>query len=129
MAVNIRKFGKLLNILMYGDLCSVYRSTDVKDIYGETKPDQRQLVYENIKCKFSFSEKDDPNDTNGVYMPVLKQVVLFTDLDHDILPGDLIKGYRVDSVSGIKQEICGLCGEPNRFDTHQEIPIQIDGAN
>lgn len=129
MAFNLRPFGKVLNTFMYGDTCTITRLKQGEDQYGATIPDKREEVYKDIACKFSFSEKDDPNDSNGTYMPVLKQVIVFTDLDHNIIAGDEITGYRKDLESGIEQLIEGICGEPNRFDTHQEIPIEIKGEN
>lgn len=129
MAFNLRPFGKVLNTFMYGDTCTISRLKDKKDQYGASIPNAREEVYKDIACKFSFSEKDNPNDSNGTYMPVLKQVIVFTDLDHNIIAGDEISGYRIDLTSGTKQLIEGICGEPNRFDTHQEIPIEIKGEN
>lgn len=129
MAFNLRPFGKILNVYMYDDTCTISRLKQGTDEYGATKPDSREEVLKNIKCKFSFNEKDNPSDSNDSYMPVLKQVVVFTDLDHNILAGDFISGYKKDETSGINQLIKGICGEPNRFDTHQEIPIQIEEEN
>lgn len=129
MAVNLRPFGKLLNVFMYSDTCTISRIKQTTDQYGANGAESREEVYKDIKCKFSFTEKDSPSDSNGSYMPVLKQVVVFMDLDHNILPGDFISGYRIDNTSGIKQLVEGICGEPNRFDTHQEISIQIEGEN
>ena len=129
MAFNIRPFGKVLNVLMYGDTCTITRVKQGTDIYGAEAPSGRDEIYKDIPCKFSFSEKDNPSDSNGTYMPVLKQVVVFTDLDKNIIAGDYISGYRKDTESGVEQLVEGTCGEPNRFDTHQEIPIQIDEEN
>ena len=129
MAVNIRPFGKILNVYMYGDTCTITRLKQTIDQYGASKPNGREEIYQDIPGKFSFSEKDNPSDSNEAYMPVLKQVTVFTDLDYDILAGDYISGYRTDKDSGIKQLVEGICGEPNRFGTHQEIPIQIDEEN
>lgn len=129
MAFNLRPFGKLLNVYMYGDTCTITRLEQTTDQYGASKPKGRKEIHKDIPCKFSFNQKDNPSDSNESYMPVLKQVILFTDLDHEILPGDFISGYKIDEASGIKQLIEGICGEPNRFDTHQEIPIQIDKEN
>lgn len=129
MAFNLRPFGKLINTYMYGDTCTITRLTEGMDEYGASTPNAREEIYKDIKCKFSFSEKDNPADTNGAYMPVLKQIVIFTDLDHDIKAGDYISGYRVDEVTGIKQLVEGICGEPNRFDTHQVISIQLEKEN
>lgn len=129
MAFNLRPFGKLLNILMYDDTCTISRLKQDTDEYGASKPNAREEVYIDIKCKFSFNQKDNPSDSNDAYMPVLKQVILFTDLDHNILAGDFISGYKKDEASGINQLIEGICGEPNRYDTHQEIPIQLEKEN
>ena len=129
MAFNFRPYGKLLNKFLYDDTCTITRLKQGTDEYGASKPDSREEVYTNIACKFSFSEKDSPADSDGTYMPVLKQVAVFTDLDHEIIAGDYITGYREDKVSGIKQLVSGICGKPNRFDTHQEISIQIEEEN
>ena len=129
MAVNIRPFGKLLNVYMYDDTCTITRLKQTKDQYGATKPNGREEVYKDIPCKFSFTNVDNPGDGNDVYVPVLKEVRVFLDLDYNIKAGDFIKGYRKDSSSGIEQLIEGICGEPNRFDYHQEIPIIIDEEN
>ena len=129
MAFNLRPFGKIFNVLMYDDTCTISRIQQTEDEYGATKSETRVEIYKDIKCKFSFAEKDSPSDSNGSYMPVLKQVSIFTDLDHDIKAGDFITGYRTDKVSGIKQLVEGICGQPNRFDTHQEIAIQLEKEN
>lgn len=129
MAFNLRKYGKVFETYMYGDKCTISRYETKQDIFGATKPDIPNVVYEDIKCKFSFVEKDNPLDKTESYMPVLKQITLFCSLDYDIKPGDLIKGYRIDNKTQIEQLIEGQCGLPNRFDTHQEIPIQIKGEN
>ena len=129
MAFNLRNYGKLLNKFMYGDTCTISRLKQGTDEYGASKPAGREEVHKDIKCKFSFSDKDSPSDSNGSYMPVLKQIVVFTDLDYDIIAGDYISGYRVDNETGIKQLVRGICGKPNRYDTHQEIPIQIEEEN
>lgn len=129
MAFNLRPYGKIFETYMYRDTCTISRHGETEDPFGATKPTGPTPVYEDIACKLSFSEKDNPGDKAEMYMPVLKQVVLFTSLDYDIKPGDFISGYRIDPESGIKQLVEGLCGLPSRFDTHQEIPIQIDEEN
>lgn len=129
MAFNLRPFGNIIESLMYGDEVSVLRLTTATDKYGATIPDVREPIYEEIKCKFSFKNIDGPADANEVNIPVLKRVELFLNLDYNIVAGDYITGYRIDQGSGISQLIEGICGEPNRFDTHQEIPIQISGEN
>lgn len=129
MAFNLRPFGKILSMFMYEDTCTISRLEQTTDQYGASIPNKRVEVYKDIECKFSFAEKDSPADGNEAYMPVLKQITAFTSLDYNILPGDFISGYRIDKVSGIKKLVQGICGEPNRFDTHQEIPIQIEEEN
>lgn len=129
MALNLRPFGNLLSNIMYKDFCTVYRVKPTKDEYGAEKPDSREIIYENIRCKLSFTEKDSPADSNGVYMPVLKQVTIFTSLDHIILAGDYIIGERFDDMVGVTRIVKGICGQPNIFETHQEIPIQIEEEN
>lgn len=129
MAFNLRPFGKILSTFMYDDTCTISRLQQTTDQYGASVPNKRVEVYKDIKCKFSFTEKDAPADSNEAYMPVLKQITVFTDLDHNILPGDFISGYRIDKVTGIKQLVEGVCGQPNRYDTHQEISIQIEEEN
>ena len=126
MAFNIRPFGKVLNNLMYGDKCKIERLGASEDEYGATDPNSRSIIYDEIKCKFSFTAVDNPSDSNEVYVPVLKEVRVFLDLDYDIKSGDLISGDRTDPESGVSQHIEGICGEPNRFDYHQEIHIIID---
>ena len=125
MGFNLRPFSKVIGI-MYNDICKIERLGSKEDIYGATNPEARKEIYKDIKCKFSFTSVDNPDDSNGVYVPVLKEVRVFVDLDYDIKSGDLITGYREDPESGIKQLIEGICGEPNRYDYHQEIPIIID---
>ena len=129
MAFNLRPFSKVVNNLMYGDTCTISKLAQIKDKYGASNPNGREIVYEDIACKFSFTSIDNPGDGNDVYVPVLKEVKVFVDLNYNILAGDYITGYRKDSVSGIKQKIEGICGEPNRYDYHQEIPIIIDEEN
>ena len=129
MAVKLRVFGKVISNIMYGDTCTISKLGSVKDKYGATNPNGRETIYEDIPCKFSFNQVDAPGDGNDVYVPILKEVKVFMNLDYDIKAGDFISGYRKDGPSGIEQLIEGICGEPNRFDYHQEIPIIIDKEN
>lgn len=129
MGFNLRKYGNLLEKLTFNDKCTITRLQTVKNQYGATDPNSRVEIYKDINCKFSFKNIDTPNDSNGVFMPVVKEVTVFVLLDYDIKAGDIITGFRKDTTSGIKQPISGKCGEPNRFDTHQEIPIEIDKEN
>lgn len=129
MAFNLRPFSKVVNNLMYRDTCTISKLASVKDKYGATNPNGREVIYKDIPCKFSFTAVDNPGDGNDVYVPVLKEVRIFVDLDYDIKAGDIIEGYRIDDVSNVKQLIKGICGEPNRYDYHQEIPIIIDEEN
>lgn len=127
--INLRPYGKIINNIMYGDKGTISRITMVKDRYGANNPSEREEVYKDIRCKFSFSNIDEPDDSNSVYIPQVKKVTVFTDLDYEIKAGDYIEGYREDKSSGIQQLINGICGEPNRFDTHQEIPILQNKEN
>lgn len=129
MAFNLRPLGKVINNLMYRDTCTISKLAKVKDKYGATNPNGREVIYKDIPCKFSFTVVDNPGDGNDVYVPVLKEVRIFVDLDYDIKAGDIIEGYRKDDVSNVEQLIKGICGEPNRYDYHQEIPIIIDEEN
>ncbi len=129
MAFNLRPFGNIIASLMYGDLFSVLRLGVSTDAYGATIPDSREVVLEDIAGKFSLTDVDGPADTNEISIPILKRVILHTSLDNNIKAGDYIYGLRKDLASGINQVIEGICGEPNRFDTHQEIPIQVEGNN
>lgn len=127
MAISLRKYGKILNKIMYRDTFTLSRlSEGVLDEYGATQPSKREVIYEDKACKFSFKAVDQPIDGNDVYVPVLKEVTIFTDLDYDIKSGDLLEGERLDEETNITQKIKGICGEPNRFDYHQEVTITIN---
>ena len=129
MGFNLRPYGKVFENLMYNDTCSIYREKSTTNIYGATKPNGREEIYKDKPCKFSFKNIDNPDDANDVNIPVTKLVTVFISLDYDIKAGDQIIGNRIDPVSQISQNIRGICGEPNRFDTHQEIPIEIAKEN
>jgi len=129
MGFNLRPYGKIFENLMYNDKCSVYYESSTTDLYGTTKPNGRTARYSDITCKFSFKNIDTPDDANDVNIPVTKLVTVFVSLDYDIKAGDQIVGTRVDPITQISQTIEGICGEPNRFDTHQEIPIEIAKEN
>ena len=129
MGFNLRPYGKVFENLMYNDKCTIERLTKGTNKYGTDKPQGRSVIYENKPCKFSFKNIDNPDDAQAVNIPLIKLVTVFISLDYDIKAGDYISGYRTDAVSGISQAIEGICGEPNRFDTHQEIPIEIAKEN
>jgi len=129
MGFNLRPFGDILSNLLYNDIIYVLRLTSSENEYGATIPDVREVIYEDVKSKFSFSSIDGPADANEANIPILKRVNIHVSLDYDIVAGDYIFGYRKDQASGIEQLISGICGEPNRFDTHQEIPIQLNEEN
>ena len=71
MAFNLRPFGKIINNLMYGDTCTISKLGNVKDKYGATNPNGREVLYENIPCKFSFTNVDFPGVSNYVFVSVL----------------------------------------------------------
>lgn len=129
MSFNFGSLGKVVGDMMYGDKCTITRLKTGTNKYGASKPDGRDEVYKDIRCKFSFSSEDAPADANDVFVPVLKKVTVFTDLEFDIKAGDFISGYREDPISKVKQLIEGICGEPNRYDMNQEIPIQLEKEN
>ncbi len=127
MAIKLRNYSKVLNAVMYRDTFTLSRMGEPKkDKYGATISAEREVIYEDKPCKFSFTNIDQPTDGNDVYVPVLKEVKVFTDLDYDIKSGDLIRGERLDDKTGVTQVIEGICGEPNRYDYHQEITLQLD---
>ena len=67
---------------MYGDTCTISKLGNIKDKYGASNPNGREVLYEDIPCKFSFTNVDNPGDGNDVYVPVLKEVRVFLDLDY-----------------------------------------------
>ena len=129
MGFNIRPYGKIFENLMYNDTCSIYREKSTTNLYGATKPNGREEIYKDKPCKFSFKNIDNPDDQEAVNIPLVKLVTVFMSLDYSIKAGDQIEGSRIDPVSQISQPIEGICVEPNRFDTHQEIPIEIAKEN
>lgn len=129
MGFNLRPYGKVFENLMYNDKCTITREKSTTNLYGTTKPNGREEIYKDKPCKFSFKNIDNPDDQEAVNIPLVKLVTVFISLDYDIKAGDYISGNRIDPVSNISQPIEGICGEPNRFDTHQEIPIEIAKEN
>jgi hypothetical protein len=129
MAVfNLSPFGKIIANLMYSDLLTVSRRTKGKDKYGRTVDSTIEDIYTDIPCKCSFSQKDEPSDTQLNYMPVKVQITLFVSNQYKISPGNEIVVKR--TLNGVIQEIVkGRAGKPNTFDTHQEIPVEIEGTN
>lgn len=113
---------------MYNDLLTVSQRTKGIDQYGRTTDNDVETLYVNIPCKCSFSQKDEPSDTQLNYMPVKVQITLFVGNEYKISPGNEIVVNRV--LNGAIQEIVkGRAGKPNTFDTHQEIPVEIEGTN
>lgn len=125
---NLSPFGKIIADLMYNDLLTVSQRTKGIDRYGRTTDNDVETLYVNIPCKCSFSQKDEPSDTQLNYMPVKVQITLFVGNEYKISPGNEIVVNRV--LNGTIQEIVkGRAGKPNTFDTHQEIPVEIEGTN
>lgn len=129
MAFKLRAVGNIHKALMYGDTCTIARFNKTVDEFGDTVPARKHVVYRGVKCKISFSNKDNPSDSNGVYMPILKQVTIYCGLEYDIKSGDYIEAKRTDTLDGINTIVKGRCGQPNRFDSHQELAIDIEEEN
>lgn len=129
MDINYNLVGKIYEKIFFKDKVTIYRRVETKDKYGATKVNEKSKIYENIPCKLSFKDIDKAWDNDDTKIPISKEITLFMKLDYQLQAGDMVEVIRENKDNKLKSTIAGMIGLPNRFDTHQEIPIQIKGEN
>ena len=57
MAIRLRNYSKVLNAVMYRDTFTISRMGEPKkDKYGTSLTPEREVIYEDKACKFSFTK-------------------------------------------------------------------------
>lgn len=124
--MKIAGLGRFLAML-YDDRMDIYRTSKVEaddkttDISYEPKP-----LYEDIKCRLSFSSDDTGSDTEVDRNPVRFSLKLFCDAGVDLQAGDYVVVRRYADSGSIMMSYEGRVARPSKYSTHQEALMRID---
>lgn len=117
--VDLSSFSNSLKLL-YNDKLDVYRHIEVIDNNISNVELSMTPIYTNIPCHISF-EKIDTSELEQFTNYSTTHIKIFVDININILKGDVLKATR--SINAVYE---GICGEPLKFPSHQElILIQI----
>lgn len=117
----------------YTDLLSISRSTQVVNQYNPNVTDNAYglPLYSDIPCKVSFSlqalKRDNPKNATPDINPLMETVLFFTANSVDIRKGDVATVQIVGPDGTVVKEYSGICSEPHKFVTHQEVFFYLEG--
>ena len=113
--------GKMAEML-FSDRCSVMRYEFEADERGVSIP-RLTDVYENIKCRISYS-LDGPNRETKTVSEIKHKIKVYFPSRYEIKSGDVLTVVR-----GTVQECCKACSKSRRYLSHQEIEAEIMDKN
>lgn len=117
----------------YTDLLSIARSTQVVNPYNPnvTNNAYDTQVVNNVPCKVSFSlqalKRDNPKNASPDINPLMETILFFTSNNVDVQKGDVATVQIVDPNGMVVKEYSGICSEPHKFVTHQEVFFYLEG--
>ena len=118
--------GKLFAML-YNDRMDIYRTSRSENDDRTTgiayNPDP---LYEDVKCRLSFSSDDSGADSEVDRNPVRFNPKLFCEQDVDIQAGDYVVVRRYSDNGHVMMTYEGRIAMPSRYSTHQETFLRID---
>lgn len=119
--MRLGNFAKLLNI-GFSDRLSVIRNIPYKNSDGTTGI-RREVhpIYRDIPCRISFSFWDMPESSSLERNPIFQQVKIFCGIDTKLKKGDEVTVERIGDNSEVIHTYGGTLGNPNIFETHQEL--------
>lgn len=118
--------GKLYTML-YNDRMDIYRTGVEVNSDGTTEVSyQGSLIYENVKCRISFSSDDTGADSEVDRNPVRFNPKLFCTADVDLQAGDYVVVRRYADNGSVMRTYQGMVAMPSWYTTHQEAFMRID---
>ena len=113
--------------LLYDDRMDIYRTSKSDnddttiDISYEPKP-----LYEDVKCRLSFSSDDSGADSEVDRTPVRFNPKLFCATEVNLKAGDYVVVRRYADSGSILATYQGVVALPTKYSTHQEALVRVD---
>lgn len=120
--IDLSQYKGIVNQL-FTDKLDIYRHNNSLNDDGTTKTDlPTTSLYSNIPCRISFSRTIDLTTDKAINkLPIHLIPKVFCDTSIDIKAGDYIIITRNNT------QYKGIAGNPNMYETHQEISMTVEG--
>ena len=119
--MKLSKFSKFL-APMYTDTMTVTRRASTENEDGTTSVKLSTTpVYENIPCRISASQADNPESTADDSNPKYSEIKIFCAPDYNIHKGDKIQAVKKQEDGTTLITYTGTANLPLAFVTHKEI--------
>lgn len=124
VVVQISGFSQLFNS-MYTDRLKIHRFVEVENEDGTQDVElSKSPVYDNVPCRISFANSDNPDSAQEERNPERLQLKLFCAADVDIRKGDKLTALRMaEDGTTILQKYTGTANLPAQYVTHKEVLI------
>ena len=130
MALNLRRLAKVYQLL-YTDRMDIYSTEETTDVDGATINDYPETPQQkDVPCRISFSSKDTPIQRGELYNNVKINPIIFCEPTIPVKAGDKIVVRRIDSDGKVFETYDGMIsigGRANKYETHQEFELSIEG--
>lgn len=124
--MKIAGLGKFMAML-YNDQMDIYRTAkETNSDYTTNISYQEHPLYENIKCRLSFSSDDSSADAEVDRNPVRFYPKLFCETGVDLQAGDYVVVRRYADSGSVMMTYKGMVAMPSKYSTHQEAYMRID---
>ena len=118
--------GKLFAIL-YNDRMDIYRTSREENDDSTTLIAYEETpLYEDVKCRLSFSSDDSGADSEVDRNPVRFGPKLFFGPEVDVQAGDYVVVRRYADNGSVMSTYEGRTAKPSVYSTHQEALLRID---
>jgi hypothetical protein len=130
MSLSFKKIKNLYSAL-YRDRMDITSVQETEDEDGATVngyPNEPQQ--KNIPCRISFPNKDTPKEKDELYNKVKINPIIFCDPEVDVKAGDKIVVRRLDELGNVYatyEGMLAISGKSNKYETHQEFQLNMDG--
>lgn len=130
MGISLGALGKLYEIL-YADRMDITSIVNDEDEDGATVtgyPTTPQQI--DVPCRISLSAMDSPKEKTELYNTVKTKPVIFCRPDVNIKAGDKITVRRLKPDGTVYETYSGMLaisGRPNKYETHQQFELTMEG--
>lgn len=129
MAIDLREYSGYLQILHTDqmDITSKVTAEDEDGAEYSFYPESPQQV--DVPCRISLTAKDTPA-TSQPFEKVELRPIVFCALDVQVRAGDRITVRRIHADGSVYETYKGLAstaGNPNKWSTHQEFELAMEG--
>lgn len=108
------------------DINRVIKTTDEDGSVSFSLP--TEPVIPQVACSISYKQIDNPNPEEVEKNPLVSVLQIFLDNSTDIRKGDTIIAHKYDADGTTKLATYeGICNEPIKYPTHQQIEIILKG--